>query len=113
MNQTQEQRRSGRKLADGLILVTDAIRDEPIGRIGNLSPSGLMLIGPKSLRSDSLYQLRFQLPSPDGRLHTVEIGMHEQWTEKAAVPGQHWSGLRFIDISEADAEALKHWLDRQ
>lgn len=112
MNQSSEQRRTDRKHADGLILVTDAIRDEPIGRVGNLSPSGLMLIGPRGLRDDALYQLRFQLPGPDGRAHTLEVGVHEQWSEPAAVPGQHWSGLRVIDISERDAAVLKHWLDR-
>lgn len=112
MNQSTDQRRSDRRHANGLILVTDAMRDEPIGRVGNLSPSGLMLIGPRALREDALYQLRFQLPGTDGRLHTLEVGVHEQWTEAAAVPGQHWSGLRFVDISEGDAAVLKHWLGR-
>jgi hypothetical protein len=106
-----EKRRSDRKPVDSIILVTDAITGQPIGRIGNLSRSGLMLIGPRPLNDDALYQLRFQLSDPaDGSRHTLEIGVHEQWTEEAATPGQYWSGLRFIDIGERDDAALARWL---
>jgi len=38
--------------------------------------------------------------------------MHEQWTEAASVPGQHWVGLRFIDVSAEDQALVKGWLDR-
>ncbi|HET8898115.1 MAG TPA: PilZ domain-containing protein [Rhodanobacteraceae bacterium] len=107
-----DKRRADRKAVDSIILVTDAITGQPVGRVGNLSGSGLMLIGPKPLAEDALYQFRFQLPNPNaGERRTLEIGMHEQWTEEAAIPGQFWSGLRFIAISEEDTAALGAWLD--
>lgn len=107
-----EKRRSDRKSIDSIILVTDAITDQPVGRIGNLSTTGLMLIGPQPMNDDALYQLRFDLPGRGNESRrTLEVGVHEQWAEEAAIPGQYWSGLRFIDIGDEDAAALARWLD--
>ncbi len=105
-------RRAERKRASGVIQVINAITGETMGRIGNLSSSGLMLISQQALREDALYQLGFQLPHSDGRAHTMEIGVHEQWSEQAAVPGQYWAGFRIIDLSPDDASALQAWLAR-
>lgn len=106
-----EQRRATRKPALDPIEVTDALTGENMGRIGNLSRNGMMLIGRRMLTPDALYQVRFQLPDRDGRMHLLEAGVHEQWSEPAAVPGQHWAGLRIIALSEADHAALNEWLD--
>ncbi len=105
-------RRSERKSASGVIQVVNAITGETMGRIGNLSSSGLMLISQQALREDALYQLSFQLQHGDGRARTMEIGVHEQWSEQAAVPGQYWAGFRIIDLSPDDASALQAWLAR-
>lgn len=107
-----DKRRAERKRASGVIQVINAITGEPMGRIGNLSSNGLMLICQQALREDALYQLSFQLPRSDGRAHTMEIGVHEQWSEPASVPGQHWAGFRIIDLSPDDAATLKAWLAR-
>lgn len=107
-----DNRRAERKRASGVIQVINAITGEPMGRIGNLSSNGLMLICQQTLREDALYQLSFQLPRSDGRPHTMEIGVHEQWSEQAAVPGQHWTGFRIIDLSPDDAATLQSWLAR-
>jgi len=40
----------------------------------------------------------------------IEAGLHEMWSEPAAVPGQFWAGLRIISLSEADAAILNAWL---
>jgi hypothetical protein len=40
----------------------------------------------------------------------IEAGLHEMWSEPAAVPGQYWAGLRIISLSEAHAATLNAWL---
>lgn len=105
-----EHRRAQRKRADIVIQVTNAITGEIMGRIGNLSAEGLMLITSRPVRDDALYQFIFHLPNDHGPPHTVEVGAHEQWSEPASAPGQYWAGFRFIDISEADAAVLGQWL---
>lgn len=112
MNDDGNQRRAERKQIRDMILVENAISGTSFGRIGNLSRNGLMLICSERLVDDALYQLRFALPQDeDDNPPPLEVGVHEQWTEQAAVPGQFWSGLRIIDISpEAEAQ-LTEWLD--
>ncbi len=107
-----EQRRALRKRAIDPIEVSDAMTGENLGRIGNLSRDGMMLIGRRKLTDDALYQLRFQLPDRNGKLRVLEAGVHEQWSEPAAVPGQHWAGLRIIALSDDDTAVLNEWLER-
>nr|MDA3913619.1 hypothetical protein [Oleiagrimonas sp.] len=51
------------------------------------------------------------LPQRGGTSFTLEFGVHEQWSESASVPGQHWTGFRIIAISDADALKLKTWTE--
>lgn len=105
-----EQRRARRKHVAEVIEVGNAITGAPMGRIGNLSRTGLMLISHEPVREDALYQLSFALPAPNGRMRTLEVGVHEQWSEPAAVPGQYWAGFRIIALGEDDAAVLDAWL---
>ena len=107
-----EHRRAPRIRAGDTIQVTNAITGEVAGRIGNLSIDGMMLVSERPAREDALYQYSFTLPDEHGRPRTLEIGMHEQWIEAANVPGQHWIGLRFIDIGSDDQAVLNTWLAR-
>jgi hypothetical protein len=71
----------------------------------------MMLITQRPLAEDALFQFLFHLPDSHGRLHPIEVGVHEQWSEEANVPGQHWVGFRFIDIGPEDTAVLRNWLD--
>ncbi len=106
----QERRTSPRKASHLPIEVMDTMTGETIGRIGNLSRNGMMLIAHRPLRDDALYQLRFHLPGPRGSFAEIEAGVHTMWTEDAGTPGRQWSGLRIISISGPAASALDDWL---
>lgn len=105
-----ERRSAPRKSASGPVEVIDSISGEHIGRIGNLSRNGMMLICHQPLRDGALYQLRFRLPDRHGIPIDVETGVHTMWTEQAATNGYQWSGLRIISISGAAAASLDQWL---
>ena len=106
-----DHRRSLRKRAHHAIPITDTISGHQIGHIGNLSPDGMLLISSRQLREDALFQFSFQLPSgANARMHKLEIGVHEQWSEAANVPGQYWSGFRIIDIGREDYNVLYDWV---
>lgn len=107
-----ERRSAPRKPASIPIEVTDSISGKGIGRIGNLSRTGMMLICHHPLRDDALYQLRFQLPNTHGPTDEIEAGVHTMWTDQAATNGYQWSGLRIISISGAAAALLDRWLER-
>lgn len=113
MSDDGNQRRAERKQIRDMIVVENAISDLGLGRIANLSRSGLMLICAERLDDDALYQIRFALPTrEDDEPPPIEVGVHEQWTEQAAVPGQFWSGLRIIDISPEAEKSLAKWLEQ-
>ncbi|TAN08477.1 MAG: PilZ domain-containing protein [Rhodanobacteraceae bacterium] len=108
---SDERRSAPRKPAAMPIDVIDSISGEPIGRIGNLSRTGMMLICRRPLNDGALYQLRFQLPGPGGGAE-IETGVHTMWTEDAATNGYQWSGLRIISISNSAAQVLDQWLEQ-
>jgi len=106
-----EQRSSQRKRAETTIQVSNAITGQWVGHIGNLSVDGMLLISDQRLPDDALFQFIFQLPdAAGGRARNLEIGVHEQWSEAANVPGQFWTGFRIIDISPEDYEILYDWV---
>ena len=105
-------RRKRRQVAEA-ILVTDAMTDAVVGRIGNLSETGMLLAAGVPLREDALYQFRFRLPDTDGSAHDFEFGAHLLWIEQAGGPGLAWAGFRFIAVPDEQARRLAAWIDAQ
>lgn len=107
------QRRAERKRARIAAMVTDVISGQAMGQLGNLSSTGMLLIGPREPRSQALYQVSVALPAtrqtPAGPTPMIELGIQEQWHESAA-SGQVWAGYRIVAINGDDAVQLEHWL---
>ncbi len=100
-----ERRRATRKPIGDRLVVTDAMTGEEIGVIGNLSHDGLLLILKRPMPPDTLFQVAFHIP--DGRGNDlVEVGLHEQWTEKSDASGLIWAGFRIIDMAPEERERL-------
>ena len=109
------QRRAERKRATFTAVVTDVISGEPLGHLGNLSSTGMLLISTQAPRSEALYQVSLTLPASGRALiqsQPIEAGIQEQWHESAASPGQIWAGYRIVAISDADAARLDGWLSQ-
>ena len=90
---TREHRRSPRRKVADTILVSDTMTEEVVGRIGNLSDGGMLLMASQALNDDALYQFRFRLPGMEGA--ELEVGAHLLWCDRASTPGQFWAGFRF------------------
>ena len=105
-----EKRRLPRKRPDVALHVTDAMTGEVVGHIGNLSQEGMLLLAQRPIVDDALYQFMFQLPDVHGRLHPIEVGVHEQWSRPGTMRGQTWVGFRFVDIHPDDEATLTEWL---
>jgi hypothetical protein len=108
-----DQRRFERKPANFSAVVTDMINGGPMGLLGNLSRTGVLVISKQTPCSEALYQVSVELsmggdsPQPDS---AIVIGIQEQWHATAASPGQIWAGYRIIAISDADSARLEAWL---
>lgn len=107
----REHRRSKRRDPEVPVQVINSMTGEPIGQIGNLSPDGMMLIASREVRADALYQFSFPLPVNQHAPIEIEVGMHEQWSEPASMPGQYWAGFRIVSISTEDQELLNEWVE--
>lgn len=104
-------RRSRRRRVEGRIDVVDGMTEAPLGQLGNLSESGLLLLANVPLQDDCLYQLRFVLPDLFGRPVTFEVGTHLLWVHATNPPGQAWVGFRFLSMEEGLVERLREWID--
>ena len=108
---SSELRRRRRWHVAEAIEVVDAMSDEVIGRIGNLSETGMLLIASVPLREEALYQIRFRLPdAAAGALHDYEVGAHLLWIDQAGGSGLAWVGLRFIAVPADQARRLAAWI---
>ena len=81
-----------------------------VGRLGNLSESGMLLGASAPLLDDALYQLRFELPDRTGKMVPIDVGAHLVWIGSANTPGHSWAGLRFLTISEPHLAVLRQWV---
>ncbi|KFN41980.1 PilZ domain-containing protein [Arenimonas metalli] len=105
-----EYRRAKRRKV-GNIDVLDTMTGMLIGKLSNLSETGMLLILGEPITSDALFQLRFTLDDSSGKSRQVEVGAHELWSDEAAAPGQVWTGFRFIDVAPEDVAFIREWVD--
>lgn len=109
--QTEESRRSRRRRVEERVDVQDAMTEQSIGQLGNISESGLLLLASAPLHEDCLYQLRFTLTDRIGNRLAFEIGAHLLWSNAAAAPGQAWLGFRFLSLEDGHLDRLRDWID--
>ena len=107
MNEYRRAKR--RKVGD--IDVIDTMTGQPVGKLSNLSETGMLMILGQPIISDALFQLRFTLTSENGSNRNVDVGAHELWSDDAAAPGQVWTGFRFIDVGPEDVAYIREWVD--
>ena len=108
---TDEYRRVPRRKILATVEVVDTMTEAVIGRLGNLSETGMLVITSAHLVEDALYQLRFVLhEAPDPPL-SIQVGVHLLWQDSASATGQTWSGFRFIAVLDSQMSQLRQWLD--
>lgn len=106
-----EYRRAKRRKVPQMITVRDVMLEQTVGRLGNLSESGMLMLSTVPLRDDALYQLRFALADRRGRRQEIEVGVHQLWSDAANVEGHFWCGFRFIDIGADALGFLRDWIE--
>ncbi|MGE8278969.1 MAG: PilZ domain-containing protein [Stenotrophomonas sp.] len=108
---TTETRRAPRLPVPALIPVRDQMTGAVIGRLSNVSETGMLLIASEPLHDDALYQLQFAIPDGRGGNATIDVGVHLLWREPAQAPDQSWVGFRFLTLDNAHRERLVKWIE--
>lgn len=107
----KELRRARRRSVPEPVTVLDTMTEQVIGRIGNVSESGMLLVASSPVVDDGLYQLRFHVHDSRGRDIAINVGAHVLWSAQANTPGQAFAGLRFLTIDKEQLEALRAWVN--
>lgn len=82
-----EYRRVRRRRVEQAVHVVDTMTDTVIGRLGNVSESGMLMVASTPLMVDALYQVRFALgDSPSGG-EPIEVGAHLLWQDEGGPAG--------------------------
>lgn len=105
-----EYRRAKRRQVPQVVEVVDTMTEQVVGRIGNISETGMLLVTSEPGCDDALFQLEFRLPGPDDAEWTIGIGVHQLWSDLARSPSVYWTGYRFIDIGSEASERLRRWI---
>jgi len=110
---SRAQRRNVRKKVSEAIVVSNAINGESMGRIGNLSIDGMMLIGTQAFHEEYYYQFQFTLNCRAQAPQRVEVGVQCLWAEQARTGRSFWGGFKVIDLSEGDIKIMNVWIGEQ
>lgn len=105
----ESRRKPRRRIADAIV-VSDTMTGRVVGRIGNLSETGMLLVADREMHDDALYQFRFSLVDAGGSRTDCEVGAHLLWKEPHGGSGLFWTGFRFLAVSEAQAARLRAWI---
>ncbi len=107
----REFRRARRRNLPQPVPVFDLMTEQMVGRLGNLSESGMLLVASSPMVEDALYQLRFHLRDAHGHDAPIDVGAHVVWCAQANTPGQSFAGLRFLTVERDALERLRQWVN--
>jgi hypothetical protein len=91
------------------IKVVDRQTGNTVGQLVNLSEDGLMLLSPKPVPENSIFQLSLEFAenSPSAADGPLMIGVECLWNNSSSDQSQHWVGFYIIDISAQDLERIR------
>jgi c-di-GMP-binding flagellar brake protein YcgR len=107
----REARRSRRHRLPGNPPVHDVLAERVLGRALDMSAGGLKLLVAEPLPEDTLYQVRFDLATRDGRTQIV-AGI-QVLDARLDEDGLLCTGARFIHLEGVHARQLVQWLRLQ
>ncbi|MCU0755005.1 MAG: PilZ domain-containing protein [Xanthomonadales bacterium] len=107
------QRRHARKPVSHALMISNGMTGETLGRVGNLSADGMMLITSRPMHEGWYYQVGFSLQVGAVPPRRLDVGIQCLWTEAARTAGTYWTGCKIIDIAPEEQQILLRWIEQQ
>jgi hypothetical protein len=104
-------RRAPRLQIPALVPVRDQMTGTVIGRLSNVSETGMLMIASEPLVEDALYQLQFPIPDGRGGEVNIDVGVHLLWRDPAHAPEHSWAGCRFLTLAKEHRDHLARWIE--
>ena len=92
--------------------VFNRFTDKPLGFIGNLSETGMMLISRYPMMTNVRFEMRLKIPAQHGEQRCVDQSATCLWTREDVTPGSFDSGFALIsppDEIRSMIEALQRY----
>jgi hypothetical protein len=107
---SDEFRHANRRRLEQQVNVYDTVAEQVIGKLINLSETGMSMVAFVPMVNDALYQLRFEIADGAGP-RVIDVGAHELWASPAVGGDQSWVGLRFIAVSPTNLTVIRDWVN--
>jgi hypothetical protein len=85
--------------------VFNRFTDKPMGNLGNVSETGLMLISQLPLLVGAVFELQLKLPGIDGSVQLIDLDAKCLWCHEDATPGIYDSGFK-LDVVPPEYQQL-------
>ena len=86
MTADTDTRRAPRRQVAELVPVTDMLAEAVVGRLGNISETGMLMLASAPMHDDALYQLQFAIPGPNGQPVALDVGAHHGTDDPSRPP---------------------------
>jgi hypothetical protein len=80
--------------------------DQPMGYLGNVSETGLMLISQLPLLVGPVFALQIKVPGEGSSVQLIDLDAHCLWSHEDATPGNYDSGFKLVSSPPAYAELI-------
>ena len=95
-----------------VIQATNAMNEETLGTLANISLGGFLLTSQHNNVPDgAVFQMILEEQSDGGERLNINLGATCLWHSDATSPGYYWCGFQIIDISPEDEKKLKSYID--
>jgi len=101
-----EQRRRKREHSLYYLPVFPAGKDEPLGRLVDITPEGLMLVCEVSVAVGTHYQLNILLPQELAEATAISCRAECRWCRSALNPDFYDAGFRIVETSDRDRSLI-------
>ena len=95
----KKQRRYERKYLSHYLKVYDCANDQFLGRLGNITPAGIMVFSENPVGTAVHMQLRIAFPhAVEGKEH-LDVAARSVWVKKDVIPEYYDTGFELLEDS--------------
>ncbi len=107
-----EKRRKQRQEFRGGLDVVDPDTDQFIGRLTNLTSSGMRLVADYPVQIGTVLSVDIELPQPEDGRSRIDVRMQCRWCHRAVGESYFEAGFRFVNTTFRQKLLLETFLDR-
>jgi len=102
----QEKRKTVRNSPFYYLRVFDTSNHQLGGRIVNMTPEGMTLIGEDPIMEETLFKFRMTLPETIADRKQMTVAAKSVWCREDKEPGCFRVGFQFLDLSPRNLETI-------